>query len=208
MTANFFETQPTPTIARQLLGKVLEHRIQGRCYQGLIVETEAYLGVKDLASHAANGHVTPKTTALYTNGGNIYIYQMRGLYLLNFTTQKTAPECVLIRGLEPLTLEAEMIKNRRGRTGIEISNGPGKLCQALAIHTLTYNGQSLAQSPLSVDLTKGRQPAKIETTPRIGIPNKGDWTQAPLRFYVAHNPYVSKTTKKQMDFDKKGWLEQ
>lgn len=203
---DFFESKSTTAIAKALLGTTLTYQKNQVTYRGLIVETEAYLGLQDKASHAANGHVTKRTQALYqSGGGRIYIYTMRGLYLLNITTQKAAPECVLIRGLEPVAPLAEIKKNRPGQQGSALTNGPGKLCRAIDLATLAYNGQFIGTAPIDISFANRKQPRTIATTARIGVPDKGDWTTAPLRYYVVGNPYVSKISKKTIDFQTKGW---
>lgn len=204
---NFFESQPTEKIAQALLGATLSYQKGQVTYKGIIVETEAYLGVKDQASHVANGHATKRTQALYQpGGGRIYVYTMRGLYLLNITTQKSAPECVLIRAIEPLMPLVQIQKNRQGRYGRELTNGPGKLCQAIDLKTLGYNGQLIGTAPIDISFKTKKQPLTIATTARVGIPGKEAWTTAPLRYYVVGNPYVSKIFKSTIDFKTKGWV--
>ena len=96
-----------------------------------------------------------------------------------------------------------MSKNRGGKTGPDISNGPGKLVEALAIPQELY-GQSIADSSLRLVFEKKKTPKKINALPRIGIPNKGVWTEKPLRFVVSGNPYISLQRKNQIEKDW-GW---
>ncbi|MCH4170467.1 MAG: DNA-3-methyladenine glycosylase [Lactobacillus sp.] len=206
MDMDFFKGKDTIALAKTLLGTRLTYDHLGQKYAGYIVETEAYLGEIDAASHAFKGKRTVRNEALFAPSGAIYIYQMRGLYLLNVITEaKEIPEGVLIRGIEPVINVTQMIKNRHGQGGINVSNGPGKLCQAMALHTLSYNGKRFGEVPLDIDVRHRVVPGVVVAAPRVGVPNKGEWTEKALRFYVAHNPYVSKLPKKMMNFKTKGW---
>ncbi|MCI1986061.1 MAG: DNA-3-methyladenine glycosylase [Lactobacillus sp.] len=179
------QSLPTPSLAQALLGA----RIQvGNC-SGLVVETEAYLGANDRAAHTYGLRHTPRNDALWQAPGTIYVYQMRQYYLLNFNVQpQGVPECLLIRALQPEKGLATMAQ-RRGQSGVALANGPGKLTQALNI-TRADDQTTLDTGRLQLTLSV-RQPVQIACGPRIGVPNKGAATTAPLRFWVAHNPYVS-----------------
>ena len=174
MILPWLETQSTLDSARQLLGMKLS---LGAC-SGLIVETEAYLGARDQAAHAFNHRHTTRNHSLFL------------------------AECILIRALEPISGLATM-QTRRKQIGIGLTNGPGKLCQALAIDK-QLDGTVLNQSGLSLAPTDHR-PRNIAVGPRIGIPNKEPWTSAPLRFYVAGNPFVSKIPRRDQDLEMRGW---
>ncbi|HCC5232330.1 TPA: DNA-3-methyladenine glycosylase, partial [Escherichia coli] len=113
------------------------------------------------------------------------------------------PQGVMIRAIEPAAMIDQMSKNRGGKTGPDISNGPGKLVEALAIPQELY-GQSIADSSLRLVFEKKKTPKKINALPRIGIPNKGVWTEKPLRFVVSGNPYISLQRKNQIEKDW-GW---
>ncbi|MFD1428639.1 DNA-3-methyladenine glycosylase [Lacticaseibacillus mingshuiensis] len=193
------QNQPTITSARDLLGCVLT---VGAC-SGLIVETEAYLGEGDRAAHAFGGRRTPRNSALYDAAGTVYVYQMRQYCLLKLVTQaKAVPQCVLIRALEPLTGLALMAQ-RRGVSGPALTNGPGKLCQALAL-TRADNATLLNRNRLCLSLMPARLPQTIGVAPRIGVPNKGEATTAPLRFFVQGNQYVSDMKRALVD-QRGGW---
>lgn len=198
ITPEWLASQPTPQLARELLGA----RLQVGACAGLIVETEAYLGEQDRAAHAYGGRHTKRTAALYQGPGTIYVYQMRQYCLLNLVTQaQGTPECVLVRAIAPTQGLAQMTARRHQR-GPLVTNGPGKLCQALAI-TLADNQTRLGQR---LRLTFGRTPAQVLVTPRIGVPNKGEATAALLRYVVAGNPYVSTMLKKAVQ-ENGGWLQ-
>lgn len=191
----------TAQIAQRLLGQVLQTNITG-ITSGIIVETEAYLGAIDKASHAYQNHHTKRNDALFKSAGTVYVYQMRNQFLLNIVTKNETPECVLIRAVEPLRGEALITKRRYPQTQWTLTNGPGKLCQALGID-LSFNNTLLNQK-LVLQVTN-YQPQRIITTPRIGIPNKAPWTCKMLRYFVAGNPYVSGILHRQMNLTTYGW---
>lgn len=181
----------TEDIAKELLGCLLVKETEGIITSGWIVETEAYMGVIDQACHSFNGKYTPRMQAMYYNPGVIYIYQMHTHHLLNVVTrEKGDPQAVLIRAIEPFE-GINIMEKRRGRKGIEVTNGPGKLTRALGITKEDYETDIL-NPPLFIDPSKKKQPIEIEESKRIGIPNKGIWTDALLRYTVKGNPYVSR----------------
>jgi len=183
--------------ARKLLGKKLLTYHDGKLIGGYIVEVEAYLGIVDMAAHGYNGRRTPKVESLYKAGGTIYVYTMHGHNMINFVMQKEGvPEGVLIRGLQP-TDGIEFMQANRDAEGYNLTNGPGKLTKALGI-TRAFNGTTLNNGRIRLDEVGSLTPRKISSSPRIGIPNKGKWTDEPLRFYVEGNPYVSAMPKRQM----------
>ena len=200
-----FINNGTVEIARQLLGKKLVVQSGGEILSGWIVETEAYLGPDDRAAHSYGLKRTPKVESMYQEGGTIYVYMIHGHHNMNIVTQKAGlPQGVLIRGLEPCE-GVSLMEARRGRMGIEATNGPGKLCKALGV-TKACDGTRLGIGPISLAGTGDKIPAHIETSPRIGIPNKGEWTESPLRFFVKGNPYVSKMRKRDCLPVEETWL--
>ena len=169
-----FYARPTVQVARDLLGKVIEH--EGRF--GRIVETEAYLGVGDGAAHTARG-ITPRTRIIFGHPGHAYIYFVYGMhYCLNFVAEEEGTAgCVLIRAVEPV----------RGLLGP--GDGPAKLTRALGI-TLEQNGCDLTRGPIFVlKSNENGEALNIATSPRIGITKS---VELPLRFFLAGNPYVSR----------------
>jgi len=197
-------TPSTITIAQELLGKKLLINKDNIWIGGYIVETEAYLGPDDQACHSYNWKRTPKVEAMYQTGGTIYVYTMHGHNMLNIVTKAAGiPEAILIRGLQPVD-EIEIMLTQRGGPGFELTNGPGKLCKAMGI-TRELNGLMLDDGKLIIDEHNSAIPKEIITTARIGIPNKGEWTNASLRFYVAGNPYVSRLPKKEMKCANETW---
>lgn len=201
----FFTGRPTTEIAQDLLGRLLIYDGPQGKIGGLIVETESYLGEQDSASHAYAGRRTNYTESLYGNPGDIYIYQIRSHYCFDIVVQDQGePQGILVRALEP-TLNREQMEKNRGMHGVNVSNGPGKVMQALGIQDRQMDGKSMATMPLAVDLSSRRTPAKISSSPRVGINQQGANAQEDLRFYVAANPYVSKMRKRDADLLHNGW---
>ena len=197
-----FIYQSTKTIAQELLGKKLSFNHDGKWVSGYIVETEAYLGVIDQACHSYQWKRTPRVESLYLEGGAVYVYQMHRQHLLNIVTQEAGvPEAVLIRAVQPVD-HLQLMINNRNKEGLEISNGPGKLTQAMGI-TKALDGSWVGTGDIKI--TEGLRPRHITAAPRIGIPNKGEWTNAALRFYVTGNPYVSQLPKRLMVAAVESW---
>lgn len=195
----------TVEIAQDLLGCVLQKETNSGLVAGWIVDVEAYFGVEDLASHSYGGKRTPRLRAQYSPPGTIYIYQMRGHLLLNIVTGDTqTPQGVMIRALQPKTGLTLINQRRHPITGVDQVNGPGKLTQALDITTEDY-GTHVTEGPLQLTQNDRRFPQKIVALPRIGIPNKGEWTDKKLRFIVEGNPYISKQSKYKVNEETNGW---
>jgi DNA-3-methyladenine glycosylase len=181
----FFE-RPAVDVAPGLLGCVL---LQGET-AGMIVETEAYLGLDDLAAHASRGK-TERTKVLFGPGGRAYVYFSYGMHeCLNVVADREGtPGCVLIRALEPLSGLEEMYRRRQWHgTTTGLANGPGKLTQALAITREQY-GQGLDRGDLTIRKWRDMPSFEIRVTPRIGITKCADW---PLRFIWAGHPCLSR----------------
>ena len=181
----FFE-RPAIELAPLLLSCVLLHGETA----GMIVETEAYLGLDDLAAHASRGK-TERTKVLFGPPGRAYVYFIYGMHeCLNVVADvKGHPGCVLIRALQPLCGLAEMHKRRNWHgpsTGL--ANGPGKLTQALAITRAQY-GERLDKGKLAIRKWRRKPDFETAVTPRVGIKECVDW---PLRFIWAGHPCVSK----------------
>jgi len=136
LTSDFY-IQNAITVAKKLPGKIMVRKINNQMMKTKIVETEAYYGTKDKASHAYQNKKTDRTRPMFLKGGHTYIYLIYGIHhCLNIVTgKKEEPEAVLIRAIEPLT-NLEMIKqNRKIKTNntVELTNGPGKLCGSCKI---------------------------------------------------------------------------
>jgi DNA-3-methyladenine glycosylase len=191
-----FFRRPAETVARDLLGRYLVRELEGERLALRLVETEAYLGAPDRASHAWAGRRTPRNESLYLPGGHAYVYFVYGMhYCLNAVTGEAGVgSAVLLRAGEPVAGEAQMRENR-GRTAKlrpgDLAGGPGKICQALAIGR-ELDGVPLDRPPLY--LAKGEPVAEDQVVagPRIGVDYAGEAARWPLRFSVRNNLHVSK----------------
>ncbi|SCS69268.1 DNA-3-methyladenine glycosylase [Staphylococcus caeli] len=192
-----FLQRDTITIAKDLLGVRVIYQDELQTFTGYIVETEAYIGKDDQAAHGYKGKRTPKVESLYKRGGTIYAHVMHTHLLINFVTQQEGqPEGVLIRAVEPEE-GIESMQLNRGKSGISLTNGPGKWTKAFNIPR-HLDGSRVNEGRLKIDTKHRKYPKSIEASSRIGIPNKGEWTYKPLRFTVKGNPYVSRMRKSDM----------
>lgn len=181
-----FYARASETVARDLLGCVLLHNATA----GMIVETEAYLGLEDLAAHASRGR-TERNKVLFGPPGYTYVYLIYGMYeCLNVSAKPDdGPGCVLFRALEPLCGLAQMYERRHWNGPVNgLANGPGKLTRALDITRAQY-GLPVDKGELTIRRWKEKPAFEIEVTPRIGITKCADW---PLRFTWKGHPSVSK----------------
>ena len=188
-----FYRRSTLTVARELLGQRLVRILDGQRLSGLIVEVEAYIGEDDAACHAACGR-TPRNEAMYGSPGHAYVYFIYGMHhCLNVVTEEEGfPAAVLIRDLEPLEGLEIMRRYRSGRPDRELTNGPAKLCQALAIDR-GFNRVDLCTGEV-LFIEEGRMVAQEEvgTSPRIGIKADELAMSVPWRFYLQGNAFVSR----------------
>lgn len=180
-----FYNRPAIEVARDLLGKLLVHGPTA----GVIVETEAYLGGDDLASHSARG-VTDRTRVIFGPPGHAYVYFIYGMYeCLNLVAEPEGQSgCVLIRALEPV-IGLDIMQRRRppARKPEQLASGPGKLTLALGI-TRAQNGADVTRGSLVVRASADPHKIDIAHSPRIGISKCVDW---PLRFFIRGNRFVS-----------------
>ena len=185
----------TVAIARALLGCVLWRRLDsGELLAARIVETEAYLGANDLASHARRGLRSPRNESMYLEGGHAYVYFTYGMHwCMNVVTQEAdLAEAVLLRAAEPVR-GIEVMRERRpkAKKDHELMNGPGKICMALDIDKrldgASLRGDQLWLTARDVEVRE----EDIAVTPRIGIDNSGDAAAWPLRFLIRGNRNVS-----------------
>ncbi|WP_297952903.1 DNA-3-methyladenine glycosylase [uncultured Lactobacillus sp.] len=198
--STYFSTNTTDYIAKDLIGRMLTFDNGQEKLGGYIVEAEAYMGKKDRAAHSYGGRRSPANEGLYGKGGTIYIYAQRQYFFFDIATRgQDEPQGVLIRAIEPTLGINTMIKNRHGKDGVLLTNGPAKMMQAFGIHDKNWNLHFLSNSPFAIDLnTQHKHIAQeIIAAPRVGI-NQSDptWAEKKLRFYVAGNPYVSDMKKK------------
>lgn len=182
-----FLTGAASDVAPRLLGCILERHIDGRVLRGKIVETEAY-DQTDVASHSYNGE-TPRTKVMFGSPGYLYVYFTYGMhYCCNVVVgRKGEGAAVLIRAIEPLEGIGYM-EDRRQKSGVLLTNGPAKLCQAMAIGQ-EDNGTNLHNGSIRLISQPAVSPDCVTVTTRVGIKQGVD---IPWRFYITGNPYVSK----------------
>jgi DNA-3-methyladenine glycosylase len=196
-----FFSRDAAKVAADLLGRYLvrelPNELGGERLVMQIVETEAYLGEGDAASHARNGPATARSKRLFRPGGQAYVYLIYGMHFcFNVVTgSREDGSAVLVRGAAPVEGHEKMteLRSRSGkplRPG-DLAGGPGKLCQALAIDG-SLDGHSLHQAPLS--LTAGDPVAETDVArgPRIGVDYAGEAAQWPLRFGIAGHRDMSR----------------
>ncbi len=190
-------------VAHQLLGSLVIHEVNGTVLKARIVDVECYLGDMDAASHAYKGRRTQRMDAMFLPGGHLYLYTMRGLTLCNLVCGDTEQGIgIMLRALEPVE-GIDTMEKLRNSNGVNLTNGPAKLCEAMGI-TMALYGTKIGDE-IRIDDTDRWIPKEIIALPRIGIPNKGEWTDKALRFVVKGNPYISNISKKDIDEDY-GWL--
>ena len=188
-----FYRRRTRRVARELLGQRLVRLYKGRRLAGRIVETEAYLGVKDAAAHTYKGLRTERNEAMWLPGGRSYVYFVYGMHhCLNVVTRGPGePEAVLIRALEPVEGLAAMRRLRGARPDRELANGPGKLCAALAIDR-GLNAEPLGGPRLFIERDRRVPDREVARGPRVGVDYAGKAARWPLRYFVKGHPCVSK----------------
>ncbi|MBS3790269.1 MAG: DNA-3-methyladenine glycosylase [Candidatus Thermoplasmatota archaeon] len=188
-----FYRRATEKVAEDLLGKHLVRISPEGKTVGKIVETEAYLGEEDPASHSYQGGKTERTRVMFGPPGYAYVYMIYGMYYcLNAVTgQEKEPEGVFVRALEPLE-GLDLMKERRGlKDKSELTNGPGKLCMAMDIDK-QLNGADLCGDKLYIARSERPENLDIKKARRINIDYAGKAKEWKLRFFIKGNPYVSK----------------
>ncbi|HMB52901.1 MAG TPA: DNA-3-methyladenine glycosylase [Thermoanaerobaculia bacterium] len=196
-----FYRRPAETVARDLLGRYLVRRLDGRRLAVRLVEVEAYLGAPDAASHAAGGHRSARVESLYLPGGHAYVYLIYGIHhCLNAVTgDPEVGSAVLLRAGEPVDGEAAMRAHRGFEGGDEghrvkpgdVAGGPGKLCQALAVDR-ALDGAALYRGELTIAAGEPVAAEAIAAGPRVGVDYAGEAAGWPLRFAVAGHRHVSR----------------
>jgi DNA-3-methyladenine glycosylase len=188
LPVSFFD-RPADVVARELLGALVVSRAGGVLTSARIVETEAYLGYRDPASHGYLHRRNERNAALFGPPGSWYVYLSYGIHWcanLVCEAEGTA-SAVLLRALEPVESIATMRRRRGGVDDRELCSGPGKLCHALGI-TRELDGKMMPGSEVLILEPTVALPVEVVVTPRIGITKAADW---PLRFLVAGNLHVS-----------------
>ncbi|MBB6370094.1 DNA-3-methyladenine glycosylase [Chryseobacterium shigense] len=192
---SYYLNQDVIFLARNLLGKVLFTEINGDVTAGIIVETEAYFGVIDKASHAYGGRRTDRTETLYSQGGISYVYLCYGIHhLFNVVSSvEDEPHAVLVRAVEPL-IGSEIMELRRNMPASKaaISSGPGSAAKALGIDR-SFNKKDLTENEIWIEDHGIKYSSdEIIAGPRIGVAYAQEDALLPWRFYVKGNKYVSK----------------
>ena len=168
-----FFLRDTVQVAKDLLGKYLVRQLDGAFLAGKITEVEAYLGFNDEAAHSYKGKTT-RTAVIFGDAGYTYVYHIHRYHCMDIVTEgPDIPGSVLIRSIAPLA-GVEIMKRLRGKeTDTGLTNGPGKLCQALAV-TRSDNGIDVTAEHSLIRILPGDIPAKVVATPRIGIAKATD----------------------------------
>lgn len=169
-----FYNQKTIEVAKKLIGKFLVRKMGKKIIIGQITETEAYCGLKDLASHASRGQ-TPRTKIMFGQPGYWYVYLIYGMYYcLNIVTEeKDKPGAVLIRSVKPMIGWPENIK----------TDGPGKLCRAFKITKKENGARGFGTTDLLIEDWNAKIP-KIKSAPRIGVDYAKEYKDKKWRFYI------------------------
>lgn len=187
LPASYYQHHNVVELARDLIGKTLCTKINGKITCGIITETEAYAGVVDKAAHSYGGRRTKRTETMFREGGVSYVYLCYGIHhLFNIVTnKKDVPEAVLVRAIYPTEGIKEILKRRRAVSLTKnLCVGPGKVSEALGIKTshdnlsLTGNKIWLKDDKLNIDKKK------IQVGPRIGVDYAGEDAKLPYRFWI------------------------
>lgn len=187
--------QNAKDLAKALIGKVLVYKVSpGITIAGIIVETEAYMGITDKASHSYGNKKTLRNEAMYLEGGFAYVYLCYGIHhLFNITAnEKDIPEAVLIRAIEPKLGIEQMMKNRNMNLSSQLTNGPGKWTKAFGI-TIEQNKTDCIHGKISIFVdTDNLKTIQIKQSQRIGVDYAQEDALLPYRYYMNNNLCVSK----------------
>ncbi len=195
---DFYLSKEVVDIAKKLLGKYLFTQINGEISGGYIVETEAYQGITDKASHAFGNRLTNRTKTMYQTGGVAYVYLCYGIHeMLNVVTSvEGEPHAVLIRAINP-TEGIDLMLERRKMTSLKnnITAGPGSVAKALSIsrkmNGLSFQGEEIWLEDRNLTFSDDQ----IAAVPRVGVAYAKEDALLPYRFYVKGNPFVSKPNR-------------
>ncbi len=190
----FYQRTDVLLIAKQLIGKIIVTNFNGFITSGRIVETEAYIGLTDKASHSFGGKRTARNEHMYSVAGTAYVYICYGMHqLFNVVSnKKNVPDAVLIRAVEPLSGIDTMLK-RTGKPKLDnnLTKGPGNAAKALGI-SKTHSGINLIKDEIFIADDGYKFPQSLlGISRRIGVENSGDAALKPYRFYLKGNNFVS-----------------
>jgi len=191
---SFYDRSDVTIIARELLGKILITRFNGEITSGRIVETEAYNGAVDRASHAYNNRRTNRTEVMFGKPGTAYVYLCYGIHhLFNVVTNREEiPHAILVRAVEPVTgIDIMQDRTRKKVLDNTLTRGPGNVSKALGIFRY-HTGLDLIESEIQiVDDGLRYKKKELAVTTRIGVDYAGPDALLPYRYIVKENPYVS-----------------
>jgi len=195
LPVEFYRREDVCAISRELLGKRLCTRLNGSpLTAGTIVETEAYAGPEDRASHAYNNRRTERTNVMFHAGGVAYVYLCYGIHaLFNVVTNvRGIPHAILIRAIEPTDGLPTMLRRRRHRVAEpRLTAGPGALSEALGIKP-RHSGIRLTGRRIWIEDTGTHIPAdQILCSPRVGVDYAGHHAKRPWRFRIKNSPWTS-----------------
>lgn len=193
LSTDFYRRDDVALIAQELLGKYIITHFEQQYTVGRIVETEAYAGILDKASHAYNNRRTARTEIMFGDAGYAYVYLCYGIHhLFNVVCNLSGkPDAVLIRGIEPVEgVDRMQQRFQYNKFNSSIGRGPGNVSKALGL-SVKHSGLSLQQPALFLAEEK-QEPFTIMTSPRIGVDYAGDHAQWLYRFFIQDHPKVSK----------------
>ncbi|BAU54569.1 DNA-3-methyladenine glycosylase [Mucilaginibacter gotjawali] len=195
---SYYHSDDVAGLSKDLLGKYIYTCIDGLKTGGYIVETEAYNGIVDKASHAYGNRKTPRTQTMFMPGGIAYVYLCYGIHeMFNIVTSAEGqPHAILIRAINP-TEGVDIMLHRRNMLTVKpnITSGPGSVAKALGI-SRKINAFSLQSNEIWLEDDGLTFPDEIiASVPRIGVSYAAEDALLPYRFYVKGNPYVSKPNK-------------
>ncbi len=201
ITDAFYQREDVLKISRELLGKLLVTNFNGLLTSGRIVETEAYNGINDKASHAFGGRRTRRTEVMFGAGGFAYVYLCYGIHhMFNIVTNDHGiPHAILVRGIEPVEGKNIMLE-RMHKTIFNktVGKGPGNVAKALGIQTI-HTGYSLMSDELFIaDDGFVVKESQIIASPRIGVDYAGEDAKLLYRFFIKDNPFVSRILKQDL----------
>ena len=195
MNEAFYQREDVVKISTELLGKLLVTNFNGLLTSGRIVETEAYNGIVDKASHAFGGRRTRRTEVMFGTGGLAYVYLCYGIHhMFNVVTNHDGiPHAILIRGIEPVEGK-EIMLERMHKTVFNktVGKGPGNVTKALGIQTI-HTGWSLMSDEMFIaDDGFVIKQSQVIASPRVGVDYAGEDATLLYRFFVKDNPFVSR----------------
>jgi DNA-3-methyladenine glycosylase len=190
----FYERNDVILIAKELIGKIIVTKFDGHITSGRIVETEAYIGLTDRASHSYGGRRTARNEHMYAPAGIAYVYICYGMHhLFNVVSNaRDVPDAVLIRAVEPISgIDIMLARTGKQKLDNSLTKGPGNAAKALGISKL-HSGVNLLKNEIYIaDDGFKITDASIGISRRIGVESAGDAALLPYRFYVKGNPFVS-----------------